>query len=201
MFVYQDYQSEKYVQRALDRASKGRTTIIVSHRLSAIRHADRVLFIEKGQIVEEGTHTNLLEAKGRYYEMVKMQDNKKNVKKADRLKHKQKANANITHKQRQYIKQKSIDDAKKEKDESESESESDSDSDESSIDESDDESDSTKDEIQYLHNFMRILGLAKPDWPRLIIAITAAFIVGSAFPLFSIVFAEVYGVCIQIEQK
>lgn len=181
-----DYQSEKLVQKALNRASKGRTTIIVSHRLSAIRHADRVLFIEKGRIVEEGTHTELLEQKGRYYEMVKMQDNTK--KKCDRPKNR-----------RKLSKHESIDEAKKEKPESqsESESESESESDESSIDESDTSSKAPyQGEVQYWQNFVRILRLAKPEWLSLAVAIIAAFIVGSAFPLFSIVFAEVYGVCI-----
>lgn len=65
-----DYQSEKYVQETLDKVSKGRTTIVVSHRLSAIRHADRILFIDKGQVVEDGSHEELIDLKGRYYDMV-----------------------------------------------------------------------------------------------------------------------------------
>lgn len=66
-----DYQSEKYVQKALDSLSHGRTTIVVSHRLSAIRSADRIVFLEKGKVVEDGTHNQLLQMKGRYYELVK----------------------------------------------------------------------------------------------------------------------------------
>lgn len=65
-----DYSSEKYVQETLDKVSKGRTTIVVSHRLSAIRHADRILFIDKGQIIEDGSHEELIDLKGRYYDMV-----------------------------------------------------------------------------------------------------------------------------------
>lgn len=175
------------MQKALNRASKGRTTIIVSHRLSAIRHADRVLFIEKGRIVEEGTHTQLVEQKGRYYEMTRMQDKPK--KKADRPKHR-----------RQLSKRVSVEKVKKQKPKLESESESsssssesDSSDDESSIDDS--ESSEAVDQVHYWQNFVRILRLAKPDALSLTIAIIAAFIVGSAFPLFSIVFAEVYGVC------
>lgn len=81
----------------------------------------------------------------------------------------------------------------KKESESESESDSETESDDSSIDE-DDKSDERTDEVKYLQNFMRILRLAKQDWISLFIAIGAAFIVGSAFPLFSAVFAEVYGV-------
>lgn len=65
-----DYHSEKYVQETLDKVSKGRTTIVVSHRLSAIRHADRILFIDKGQVIEDGSHEELIDLKGRYYDMV-----------------------------------------------------------------------------------------------------------------------------------
>lgn len=180
--IFKDYQSEKLVQKALDRASKGRTTIIVSHRLSAIRGADRVLYIEKGNIVEEGTHKELLERKGRYYEMVKMQDPKKKPTKT-------KPNAP----KRQISRKVSVKEKKLSESESESESETETESDESSIN-SDDETDDKTDEVKYLQNFIRILRLAKPDWMSLFIAICAAFIVGSAFPLFSVVFAEVYGV-------
>lgn len=64
-----DYESEKVVQAALDRASKGRTTIVVSHRPSAIRSANRIVFIEKGQVVEDGSHDELIALKGQYYSM------------------------------------------------------------------------------------------------------------------------------------
>lgn len=65
-----DYQSEKLVQQALDVARKGRTTIVVSHRLSAIKTADRIVYIEKGKVVEEGTHEELIKLNGRFFEMI-----------------------------------------------------------------------------------------------------------------------------------
>jgi len=65
-----DYQSEKQVQRALDLASKGRTTIVVSHRLSAIRGADKIVFIHDGKVLEEGSHDDLMALEGAYYNMV-----------------------------------------------------------------------------------------------------------------------------------
>ena len=65
-----DYESEKLVQEALDKASKGRTTIVVSHRLSAIKGADKILFIDQGKVLEEGSHEELMKLNGSYSKMV-----------------------------------------------------------------------------------------------------------------------------------
>ena len=65
-----DLHSEATVQRALDVASKGRTTIVVTHRLSTITNADRIVFIKEGQVVEQGTHEELLALGNHYYGLV-----------------------------------------------------------------------------------------------------------------------------------
>lgn len=65
-----DLHSEATVQRALDAASKGRTTIVVTHRLSTITNADRIVFIKDGQVVEQGTHEELLALGKHYYGLV-----------------------------------------------------------------------------------------------------------------------------------
>ncbi|XP_072931072.1 multidrug resistance protein homolog 49-like [Epargyreus clarus] len=65
-----DPHSERQVQAALDRASVGRTTITVSHRLSTIVNADRIICIDQGAIVEQGTHEELMKAKGFYHKLV-----------------------------------------------------------------------------------------------------------------------------------
>ncbi len=62
-----DSVSEHYIQKALARLMEGRTTITIAHRLSTIRKADRILLFEEGQIVEQGTHAELLARPGSYY--------------------------------------------------------------------------------------------------------------------------------------
>lgn len=68
-----DTESEEVVQRALETAAKGRTTVAVAHRLSTIRDADRIFVLDRGVVVEEGTHDELAKMKGRYWEMVQAQ--------------------------------------------------------------------------------------------------------------------------------
>lgn len=68
-----DAQSEKLVQQALDRIMENRTTLIIAHRLSTILKADRILVMDKGKIIEEGTHKSLSEAGGMYANLAKLQ--------------------------------------------------------------------------------------------------------------------------------
>jgi ATP-binding cassette subfamily B protein len=64
-----DSQTEQLIQSALEAVSKGRTTLVIAHRLSTIMQADRILVMRHGLVVEEGTHTQLLERKGYYEEL------------------------------------------------------------------------------------------------------------------------------------
>uniref|UniRef100_A0A1I8BXK5 ABC-type xenobiotic transporter n=1 Tax=Meloidogyne hapla TaxID=6305 RepID=A0A1I8BXK5_MELHA len=68
-----DTESEALVQKALNKAQEGRTTIIVAHRLSTIRDVDQILVFKEGRIVEVGTHTELYNQHGIFYEMVNQQ--------------------------------------------------------------------------------------------------------------------------------
>jgi ATP-binding cassette, subfamily B, bacterial MsbA len=61
------------VQEALDRLMKGRTTLVIAHRLSTIEHSDRVVAMEAGRVVEQGTHAQLLAAGGLYARLHAMQ--------------------------------------------------------------------------------------------------------------------------------
>ncbi|MBS1951328.1 MAG: Lipid A export permease/ATP-binding protein MsbA [Cytophagales bacterium] len=64
-----DTESESYIQESLRTLMKGRTTFVIAHRLSTIRQADQILVIENGQIAERGKHDELIERKGRYFEL------------------------------------------------------------------------------------------------------------------------------------
>jgi ATP-binding cassette subfamily B (MDR/TAP) protein 1 len=69
-----DSESEKVVQAALDAAAQGRTTIAVAHRLSTIQRADVIYVLDQGEVVESGTHNDLLRKRGRYFELVNLQN-------------------------------------------------------------------------------------------------------------------------------
>lgn len=68
-----DTASERIVQKALDVAAKGRTTIVIAHRLSTIRHADLICVMDKGDVVEQGNHDELLALGGIYFNLVEKQ--------------------------------------------------------------------------------------------------------------------------------
>lgn len=68
-----DSQSEKHIQKSLNNLMKNKTVIAIAHRLSTLREMDRILVLDKGRIVEEGSHTALLRKKGAYYKFYNMQ--------------------------------------------------------------------------------------------------------------------------------
>lgn len=64
-----DTESESFIQESLARLMKGRTSFVIAHRLSTIRQANQILVVENGQIVESGTHDELIQKEGRYYQL------------------------------------------------------------------------------------------------------------------------------------
>ena len=68
-----DTRTEKIIQRAMDQLMEDRTSFIIAHRLSTVRDADKIIVIDNGQIIEQGTHEELLEQKGYYYNTLNAQ--------------------------------------------------------------------------------------------------------------------------------
>ena len=73
-----DTRTEKLIQRAMDKLMENRTSFIIAHRLSTIKNADKIIVIENGRIIEEGSHEELLALKGYYYNTLNTQS-KENI--------------------------------------------------------------------------------------------------------------------------
>jgi subfamily B ATP-binding cassette protein HlyB/CyaB len=68
-----DYESENIIQRNMRKIATGRTVLIIAHRLSAVRQADRIITIEGGRLAEDGTHDELMKKAGRYAALHQLQ--------------------------------------------------------------------------------------------------------------------------------
>ena len=64
-----DTRTEALVQEGMDRLMGGRTTFVIAHRLSTVKNSDCIMVLEQGRIIERGTHDQLIEEKGRYYQL------------------------------------------------------------------------------------------------------------------------------------
>ncbi|XP_018059638.1 PREDICTED: multidrug resistance protein homolog 49-like isoform X2 [Atta colombica] len=172
-----DVHSEAIVQRALDAAAKGRTTIIVSHRLSTITNVDRIVFIKDGVVIEEGTHDELMALKNHYYGLhsahadaaAKDKVSKvKTIASTPKMKIKPPLNQQFStlsaHSHRL------------------------------SLARSSNEEELDEQEKPYDAPMMRIFGLNKPEWPLNLIGSLAAATVGASFPAFAILFGDIYGI-------
>nr|QNH67870.1 ATP-binding cassette transporter subfamily B member 1-like protein X3 [Brachionus rotundiformis] len=172
-----DYESEKIVQDALDKAKIGRTTIIIAHRLSTIRNADLIIFISNGKVMEKGTHEELMEIKGEYYNLVQTQN-------------KTKEEIHVhAHKHGDHLKD-SLDSSSSE---SESDSESEYEKKSLEIDLVENEADKLSKKKYYPFYFeIRLFKLHAPDWFWLLFGSIGQAISAIIQPATALVFAEIF---------
>jgi ATP-binding cassette, subfamily B (MDR/TAP), member 1 len=181
-----DNESEAIVQAALDRASLGRTTIIVAHRLSTIRNADVIFALENGQVAESGTHSQLMEKKGVYYNLVLTQtqsnldeegndENNSNDKNNNRNE-KFKVSHDIDidkHDENAFKRTQSLIEEEENKKKNE---------------------EIVKKENEKSYSMLQVFGLNKPEWFYILLGSIGSFIVGIENPAFSYIFAKAINV-------
>ena len=68
-----DYESERVIQENMKEIAQGRTVIVVAHRLSTVRHTDRIITLDRGRMVEDGTHDELIRTEGSYAKLFRLQ--------------------------------------------------------------------------------------------------------------------------------
>uniref|UniRef100_A0AAR2LLM9 ATP-binding cassette sub-family B member 5 n=1 Tax=Pygocentrus nattereri TaxID=42514 RepID=A0AAR2LLM9_PYGNA len=179
-----DTQSESIVQAALDKARAGRTTIVIAHRLSTIRSADVIAGFKDGQVVEQGTHRELMNKKGVYYSLVMQQESSDSEIPDDLVEVKIEnggfERSSIRHSmnlQRKSSKRKS---AKKKKSKKSKKSNP--------------AKEKEKEEKVPEVPFSRIMALNKTEWPFVMMGTVASFVGGGVYPCVGILFAKIIGV-------
>ncbi|XP_061393533.1 multidrug resistance protein homolog 65 [Musca vetustissima] len=183
-----DYQSEKLVQEALDMASKGRTTIVVSHRLSAIRGADKIVFIHEGKVIEEGSHDDLMALEGAYYNMVKAgeintpePDNMEDIDEAKRNSlaiYEKSFETNPVNLEKNYKHSFQMEETDLRG--------------HAVIEETTMPQDEPESKPNFFQTFGRILKIARPEWCYIVMGSICAIGFGFTYPGFSIAFGEFY---------
>ncbi|XP_049836465.1 multidrug resistance protein homolog 49-like isoform X2 [Schistocerca gregaria] len=173
-----DLASEAKVQAALDRASHGRTTVVVAHRLSTVRAADRIICLDAGRVVEQGTHVELMEMRGRYFELVHASDKSSHTASARNMSGDEDADR-LPNLSRQLSRQHSVASSVGTK---------------SSVSAFEDMVDESEDDNIYEAPLGRILALNKPEWAYVMIGCIASALVGTSFPMFAVLFGEVYAI-------
>ncbi|CAI4228037.1 unnamed protein product [Auanema sp. JU1783] len=178
-----DAESESVVQQALDNASRGRTTIVIAHRLSTIRNADKIIAMKLGEVVETGTHNELLEKKGLYHELVNAQvfTDIDPVAVERRLSHSLSRTNSVFDQPAEDTDV--VDTTAKKGNEPES-----PEKDLERLKKELEEEGATK------ANLFKILKYAKPEWFYLVVAVISSCIQGCVFPAFSLFFTQIIDV-------
>ncbi|TMW46661.1 hypothetical protein DOY81_008256 [Sarcophaga bullata] len=194
-----DPTSERRVQDALEVASKGRTTLVVSHRLSTITNADNIVFVKDGIVAEQGTHEELMAKRGLYYQLVQI---------SKRTEDSEKDN---THKHHKKIKrQASIDDDSDDDDDDDDEDVISETEDEDLSQNADDINEKNLEVIKhklrkgkkankqekekYKISLMQLMKLNAPEWRYILMGCIAAMLHGATFPIWAVLFGDFFGI-------
>uniref|UniRef100_A0A4W5MYN6 ABC-type xenobiotic transporter n=1 Tax=Hucho hucho TaxID=62062 RepID=A0A4W5MYN6_9TELE len=161
-----DTQSESVVQAALDKARAGRTTIVIAHRLSTIRTADVIAGFSNGEMVEQGTHRELMAKKGVYYSLVMQQDLDYVLYDSSDMDELEVVNEEGI--ENGGFERNSISSGRKEE----------------------------KPEEAPDVPFTRILALNKPEWPYMLVGTLSSLVGGAVYPCVAIIFAKIIGVSV-----
>uniref|UniRef100_A0A8C2FTJ7 ABC-type xenobiotic transporter n=1 Tax=Cyprinus carpio TaxID=7962 RepID=A0A8C2FTJ7_CYPCA len=182
-----DAESETIVQAALDKVRLGRTTIIVAHRLSTIRNADVIAGFQNGEIVELGTHDELMERKGIYQSLVTMQVRNPHTEDTEEGKEEmtmdEKSPSVSSLNDRALFRQKSRSGSEKDQQDEEKQTE----------------------EVRDQENapnisFLTVLKLNQPEWPYMVVGVLCATINGGLQPAFAVIFSKIIAVFAEIDQ-
>ncbi|CAJ0951215.1 unnamed protein product, partial [Mesorhabditis belari] len=176
-----DAESENLVQKALENASIGRTTIVIAHRLSTVRNADKIIALKDGQVIEVGTHDVLLAKKGLYHELVNAQVFADVEEKGGKVASPRRASRQIS---RQFSRGSTV---KSDNLEFEEETEKKMEKKESDIERLKRE---TQEEGAQEQSLFKILKYARPEWWLLLVGTFACLIQGAVFPVFSLFFTQ-----------
>uniref|UniRef100_A0A1I8NNJ9 ABC-type xenobiotic transporter n=1 Tax=Stomoxys calcitrans TaxID=35570 RepID=A0A1I8NNJ9_STOCA len=197
-----DPTSERRVQDALEVASKGRTTLVVSHRLSTITNADNIVFVKDGVVAEQGTHDELMARGGLYYQLVKISQRKEQI------------NASTEQSHYEFLKNYNSN-----KDEDNDYNDDDSGDSEkvvvangiSSVHQRKRGMDNkgyengigekkkspkkkSKEEEKYKLSFIQLMRLNGPEWRFLVVGCLASMMHGATFPVWAVFFGDFFGI-------
>uniref|UniRef100_A0A8C7LHG0 ABC-type xenobiotic transporter n=1 Tax=Oncorhynchus kisutch TaxID=8019 RepID=A0A8C7LHG0_ONCKI len=182
-----DTQSESVVQAALDKARAGRTTIVIAHRLSTIRTADVIAGFSNGEVVEQGTHRELMAKKGVYYSLVMQQSQGK-----------PEEDEEDPVEEDNPPKYEDLDSVLYDS--------SDMDELEVGNEEGIENGGFEKNSISSGHEapdipFTRILALNKPEWPYMLVGTLSSLVGGAVYPCVAIIFAKIIGVFSEVDPE
>ncbi|XP_058534063.1 ATP-binding cassette sub-family B member 5 [Ochotona princeps] len=161
-----DTESESVVQAALEKASKGRTTIVVAHRLSTVRSADTIVALRDGMVVESGTHGDLMAKKGLYYSLAMSQD----IEEADDEMESRPSSTEINASSAPLCPTQSI---------------------KPDVTGRSEESTQHKQTSLPEVSLFKIFKLNKPEWHLVVLGTVASVLNGTVHPIFSIIFAKI----------